>query len=49
MKLYRLFYDDTTDLNGEKIEIGKLIQKKISIERNFLLTLVWKIFMKNTI
>ena len=22
MKLYRLFYDDTTDLNGEKIEIG---------------------------
>lgn len=23
MKLYRLFYDDTTDLNGEKIEIGK--------------------------
>lgn len=28
MKLYRLFYDDTTDLNGEKIEIGKTYTKE---------------------
>lgn len=28
MKLYRLFYDDTTDLNGERIEIGKTYTKE---------------------
>lgn len=28
MKLYRLFYDDATDLNGEKIEIGKTYTKE---------------------
>ena len=28
MKLYRLFYDDTTDLNGKKIEIGKTYTKE---------------------
>lgn len=28
MKLYRLFYDDTTDLNWERIEIGKTYTKE---------------------
>lgn len=29
MKLYRLFYDDATDLNGERIKIGKTSKNKL--------------------
>ena len=28
MKLYRLFYDDVTDLNGENIQVGKIYTKE---------------------